>query len=48
MPISITKIICSKIKWSIMSEDKVSSDEETMESLEKTDKGIKNTSKNYF
>ena len=28
-----------------MSEDKVSSDEETMESLEKTDKGIKNTSK---
>ena len=28
-----------------MSEDKVSSDEETMESLEKTDKGITNTSK---
>ena len=28
-----------------MSEDKISSDEETMESLEKTDKGIKNTSK---
>ena len=28
-----------------MSEDKVSSDEETMESLEKTNKGIKNTSK---